>query len=91
MDVRVAIITGTVFAGVLVAGAVASPLLDGPSDPGTTANEQQSGQAPISALPEGQFAVFGRSEREDDDDDEHEEHRRGHDDDDDDDDHEDDD
>ncbi|MEO8540372.1 MAG: hypothetical protein ABI577_11575, partial [bacterium] len=39
MDVRTALITGTVFAGVLVAGAVAAPRGDSGNSSGSTATD----------------------------------------------------
>ncbi len=99
MDVKIAVITGAAFAGVLVAGALAAPR--GGDDP------QESAGGPTSIINtggDGNFVLepaLARGdddeeewEDEDDEDDEHEEHERDHDDDDhedDDDDHEDDD
>lgn len=88
MDVKIAVITGAAFAGVLVAGALAAPRGGGHSD-----DPQDSAGGPTSIIntgPDGNFVLESASFRGDDDDereddDEHEEHERrerGHDDDD---------
>ncbi|MCL4242562.1 MAG: hypothetical protein KJ048_14535 [Dehalococcoidia bacterium] len=98
MDVKIAVITGAAFAGVLVAGALAAPRGGGDEAP------QESAGGPTSIINtggDGNFvlepALIGREdddewEDDEDEDEEHERHERDDDhDDDDDDDHEDDD
>jgi hypothetical protein len=87
MDVKIAVITGAAFAGVLVAGALAAPR-GGGDDP------QDGAAGPTSIIntgADGNFVLEPSAIRRDDDDDDHEDddHERDHDDDDDD--HEDDD
>ncbi|MCC6268201.1 MAG: hypothetical protein IT300_11555 [Dehalococcoidia bacterium] len=81
MDKRVAMITGTVFAGVLVAGAIAAPvgpLAGGPGD------SDESALVRLADAPGAVLAVFSdededgderehRGEREHEDDDDHDE------------------
>ena len=66
MDTRIAVITGTVFAGVLVAGALAAPRIDdgepGGETRGVTATD-------ISALAEGYDVGYDDDDDDDNDDD----------------------
>lgn len=78
MDVRTALITGTVFAGVLVAGAVAAPRGDGGNSSGspTTDAAVVSVADPAADVPVSQVTTrsSGDDQREHDDDEhEHEE------------------
>lgn len=84
MDIRTALIAGTAFAGVLVAGALAAPLVEGPDD----ADETQGVPiATASGQPaDGTFVQAVNSDWDDDDDD-HDDGDRDRDDDDHDDDH----
>ncbi|MBK6561615.1 hypothetical protein [Candidatus Amarobacter glycogenicus] len=73
MDKRVAMITGTVFAGVLAAGAIAAPvgpLAGGPGDSG------ESALVRLADAPGAVLAVFS-DEDEDDDEYEDEDHEDG--------------
>ncbi|MBK9547406.1 MAG: hypothetical protein IPO51_16465 [Dehalococcoidia bacterium] len=73
MDKRVAMITGTVFAGVLVAGAIAAPvgpLAGGPGD------SDESALVRLADAPGAVLAVFS-DEDEDDDEYEDEDHEDG--------------
>lgn len=91
MDARVAIISGTVFAGVLVAGAFASPI--GPALGDDSDSNRQDAALSAGGQPEqpGLLAAYDDDDRyedddddryEDDDDDRHDDDRHdGHDDD----------
>lgn len=81
MDARIAVITGTVFAGVLVAGALAAPRIDG-NEPGSDLAAVTATDVPaaVQAVDEG-YDGQGDDEYDDDGDERDERH---HDDDDDD-------
>ncbi|MBK9612113.1 hypothetical protein [Candidatus Amarobacter glycogenicus] len=74
MDKRVAMITGTVFAGVLVAGAIAAPvgpLAGGPGD------SDESALVRLADAPGAVLAVFSDDDDDDDDEYEDEDHEDG--------------
>lgn len=88
MDARVAIISGTVFAGVLVAGAFASPI--GPALGDDSDSNRQDAALSAGGQPEqpGLLVAYDEDDDdryEDDDDDRHDDHDDDHDDDEDDD------
>lgn len=72
MDARVAIISGTVFAGVLVAGAFASPI--GPALGDDSDSNRQDAALSAGGQPEqpGLLAAYDDDRYEDDDDDRYE-------------------
>lgn len=82
MDIRTALIAGTAFAGVLVAGALAAPLVEGPDD-----GDQTQGVPIATAVgqpADGTFVQAVNTSRDDDDhDDDHDRDDDDHDGDDD--------
>jgi hypothetical protein len=75
MDVRVAIITGTAFAGVLVAGALAAPRGGNDSNTGDSTVVATGANGELVSLP----AILSYSEDEEDDDDRYEDDDDDHD------------
>jgi hypothetical protein len=72
MDLRVALITGTVFLGVLAGGALAAPKLSGAHDGSASVADQQPSEAVVTAAAVVDIPAVAVSHRESDErDDDH--------------------